>query len=232
MSTSRKGMAGELGFEPRSSVLEPDSLTVELTPPTPKRPLLGLFVVGVLTAGIAELRKLQTTRRRLLVLGRRVIAVLANRALQSDDLAHDESSLVWPATSAGKQLISQSTFRPFDTPRRRVEAPATFIPEIVLRGKDRSGTQSSSFIIHQNPESRKPTIRCAQKSVAKSGKDSHGNVQCDRAHKKAYETVDKHPNQTIRLGRASKSGRSTAPQIDKHQQVMVLRSQQRLGSFP
>jgi hypothetical protein len=26
-------MAGELGFEPRSSVLETDSLTVELTPP-------------------------------------------------------------------------------------------------------------------------------------------------------------------------------------------------------
>jgi hypothetical protein len=32
---------------------------------------------------------------------------------------------VWPATSAGKQLISQSTLRPLDTPRRRVEAPAT-----------------------------------------------------------------------------------------------------------
>ncbi len=26
-------LAGELGFEPRSSVLETDSLTVELTPP-------------------------------------------------------------------------------------------------------------------------------------------------------------------------------------------------------
>jgi hypothetical protein len=30
---SGRGMAGELGFEPRSSVLETDSLTVELTPP-------------------------------------------------------------------------------------------------------------------------------------------------------------------------------------------------------
>jgi hypothetical protein len=29
-------MAGELGFEPRSSVLETDSLTVELTPPQVK----------------------------------------------------------------------------------------------------------------------------------------------------------------------------------------------------
>jgi hypothetical protein len=27
-------LAGELGFEPRSSVLETDSLTVELTPPS------------------------------------------------------------------------------------------------------------------------------------------------------------------------------------------------------
>ena len=32
-----KGMAGELGFEPRSSVLETDSLTVELTPPQPSQ---------------------------------------------------------------------------------------------------------------------------------------------------------------------------------------------------
>jgi hypothetical protein len=144
-------MAGELGFEPRSSVLETDSLTVELTPPTPNRPLLGLFVVRVLAAGVAELRKLQTTRRGLLVLGRRVVAVLANRALQGYDLAHDESSLVWPATSAGKQLISQSTFRPFDTPRRRVEVPATFIPEIVLR--EGRPVRHTIFLIHypRNP---------------------------------------------------------------------------------
>jgi hypothetical protein len=106
-------------------------------------------VVRVLAAGVAELRKLQTTRRGLLVLGRRVVAVLANRALQGYDLAHDESSLVWPTTSAGKQRISQSIIRPLDTPRRRVEAPATCIPEIVLREEDRSGTRSSSPIIHQ-----------------------------------------------------------------------------------
>jgi hypothetical protein len=30
-------LAGELGFEPRSSVLETDSLTVELTPPVTER---------------------------------------------------------------------------------------------------------------------------------------------------------------------------------------------------
>jgi len=45
-------------------------------------------VVRVLPAGIAELRELQTTRRRLLVLGRRIVPVLAYRTLQCNDLAH------------------------------------------------------------------------------------------------------------------------------------------------
>ena len=86
-----KVMAGELGFEPRSSVLETDSLTVELTPPKPRANtprLLRLFVSCVLAARVAELRELQPTRRRLLVLGRRVVPVLALRALQGDNLAH------------------------------------------------------------------------------------------------------------------------------------------------
>ena len=63
-------LAGELGFEPRSSVLETDSLTVELTPPIRTRSgsLLGLFVRRVLAAGIAELRELKSTRGGLLVL--------------------------------------------------------------------------------------------------------------------------------------------------------------------
>jgi hypothetical protein len=60
----------------------------------------------------------------------------------------DTSFQVWPTTSVGKQLISQSFFRPFDTPRRRVEAPATFIPEIVLREAERSGTRSTLVIMH------------------------------------------------------------------------------------
>ena len=83
-------MAGALGFEPRSSVLETDSLTVELTPPV--RPggewnaglatpyslfpipyslffaLLGLFMVRMLAAGIAELRELEPPSGGLLVL--------------------------------------------------------------------------------------------------------------------------------------------------------------------
>ncbi len=99
-------MAGELGFEPRSSVLETDSLTVELTPPGGVRfgdtrfvnishlrtsnlyALLGLFVVRVLAARVAELGELQTAGRGLLVLGCGVVPVLALRALQCDDLAH------------------------------------------------------------------------------------------------------------------------------------------------
>ena len=58
----------------------------------------------VLAARIAKLRELQTTRGRLLVLRRRVVPVLAGRALQGNDFAHDVVLLTWPATSAGKQL--------------------------------------------------------------------------------------------------------------------------------
>ena len=75
-------MAGALGFEPRSSVLETDSLTVELTPPVVRNEetfasfrksgwrLLRFLVIRVLTAGIAELRELQAASGRLLVLRR------------------------------------------------------------------------------------------------------------------------------------------------------------------
>src|SRR5271163_2271644 len=91
-------LAGELGFEPRSSVLETDSLTVELTPPVlwdeaaapyPKQAeLLRLFVRRVLAAGVAVLVGLETAGGGLLVLGGGVVPVLAIRALQCDDLAH------------------------------------------------------------------------------------------------------------------------------------------------
>ena len=46
-------------------------------------------MIGVLTAELAELRKLQTARGRLLVLGGRVVPVLALRTLQRNDFAHD-----------------------------------------------------------------------------------------------------------------------------------------------
>src|SRR6201995_4945654 len=106
--TLRK-MAGALGFEPRSSVLETDSLTVELTPlwcvrsghraksdgkyaparaPLPGRLLLGFLMCRVLAAAVAELLELETAGGRLLVLRRRVVPLLAIRALQCDDFAH------------------------------------------------------------------------------------------------------------------------------------------------
>jgi hypothetical protein len=45
-------------------------------------------VVGVLAAGVAELRELKATSGGLLVLGGGVVPVLALGALQSDDFAH------------------------------------------------------------------------------------------------------------------------------------------------
>ena len=75
----------------------------------------------VLAAGVAELRELQTARGRLLVLRGRVVPVLALRALEGNDLAHFALLLLtWPATPAGKQLMSKL---PSDTPRRRGYGP-------------------------------------------------------------------------------------------------------------
>jgi hypothetical protein len=45
-------------------------------------------VVGVLAAGIAELRELEAAGGRLLVLCRRVVPVFALRALQCNNFAH------------------------------------------------------------------------------------------------------------------------------------------------
>jgi len=56
--------------------------------PVPCYCLLRLFVVGVLAAGVAELRELKPARGRLLVLRRRVVPVLARRTLQCDNFAH------------------------------------------------------------------------------------------------------------------------------------------------
>ena len=90
-------------------------------------------MVGVLAAGIAELRHLQTPGGRLLVLGRRIVPVLTCRTLQCDDLAHWLYFLsVWPATSAGKQLASE--LRLLLTRRNAgLKAPAALNPEIVMQ---------------------------------------------------------------------------------------------------
>jgi hypothetical protein len=121
LATLAHELAGAEGFEPPSSVLETDSLTVELTPlkpttslPTPsdescdresyhepeaaktsvqnpKTPLFGFFVRSVFTAAIAELRELQAASGRLFVLRRRIIALLAIRTLQCDYFTHNLS---------------------------------------------------------------------------------------------------------------------------------------------
>jgi hypothetical protein len=68
--------------------------------------LLGLLVIRVLAARVAELGELETARGGLLVLGGRVVPVLAYRTLQADDLAHISPSIVashlgWQAAILG-----------------------------------------------------------------------------------------------------------------------------------
>src|SRR5450432_3355003 len=82
---SSKILAGAEGFEPPSSVLETDSLTVELTPLYQK--LFHFLVRRVLPASRTELLKLQPLRRRLAVLGRRIIPLFTIRTLQLTNLA-------------------------------------------------------------------------------------------------------------------------------------------------
>ncbi len=88
----------------------------------------------MLPARIAELRELQTACRRLLVLRRRVVPVLAIGALQRDDLAHCFLSLSKVASHLGWQAAAVFTY---DTPQRRVLGPATD-PDCVAEDK-RSG---------------------------------------------------------------------------------------------
>ena len=65
-------------------------------------------MVGVLAAGVAELRELKPAGGRLLVLRGGVVPVFAIRALQCDDLAHWLNLLLtWPATSADKQRLTR-----------------------------------------------------------------------------------------------------------------------------
>ena len=90
-----ESLAGAEGFEPPSSVLETDSLTVELTPLClPRRltaqalELLCFPMRTVCAAALAELRELEAARGRLFVLRRRVVALLALGALQCHNLSH------------------------------------------------------------------------------------------------------------------------------------------------
>jgi hypothetical protein len=65
--------------------------------------LLNLFVPGVLAARIAELPCFHAFGMLLLVLRRRVVAVLAIAALQRNDFSHDlNPSLTQPSICEGK----------------------------------------------------------------------------------------------------------------------------------
>src|SRR6266481_6419783 len=87
-----QNLAGAEGFEPPSSVLETDSLTVELTPlcsagALARVSLLHFLVRLVLAASGTELLQFDTVRCRLAVLGRRIVPLFALTTLQRNDLS-------------------------------------------------------------------------------------------------------------------------------------------------
>jgi hypothetical protein len=100
----------------------------------------------VLTAGVAELRELEATSGRLLVLRGGVVPVFAIRALQCDDLAHYVSSLN-VASHLGWQAACTELL-----PTRRDAGQWPLLPNpdfLTERGAVRP--RSSSPIIHENP---------------------------------------------------------------------------------
>jgi hypothetical protein len=119
-------MAGAEGFEPPSSVLETDSLTVELTPlcslsncaicelsnlkfVNPKIQqsvnLFYFFMRRMLPAAVAKLLKLQPLRHGLPILGGRIIPLLALTALQRNNLSRHKTPLpVWRGHSCPRPL--------------------------------------------------------------------------------------------------------------------------------
>ena len=94
-----KLLAGAEGFEPPSSVLETDSLTVELTPlfscsadALVRVPLFNLFMRRMLPAPAAELFQFNPVRRRFAVLRSRIVPLFAITALHCNDLSGHENS--------------------------------------------------------------------------------------------------------------------------------------------
>src|SRR5205814_3878601 len=95
----QKTLAGAEGFEPPSSVLETDSLTVELTPlcscsadALVRVPLFNLFMRRMLPAPAAELFQFNPVRRRFAVLRSRIVPLFAITALHCNDLSGHENS--------------------------------------------------------------------------------------------------------------------------------------------
>src|SRR5580700_986172 len=114
-------MAGAEGFEPPSSVLETDSLTVELTPleSLPNCMICELFnskilqsvnlfyflMRRMLPAVVAEFLQLQPLRHSLPILGGRIIPFLALTALQRNNLSRHKTPLpVWRGHSCPRPL--------------------------------------------------------------------------------------------------------------------------------
>src|SRR5438874_5028351 len=102
---SPKTLAGAEGFEPPSSVLETDSLTVELTPlySFPNFVSIKLFhflMRRMLTAPVAKLLQLQPLRLCLAVLRSRIVPLFAITALHRNDLSGHT-----------KKLLAASLFR-------------------------------------------------------------------------------------------------------------------------
>ena len=93
-------MAGAEGFEPPSSVLETDSLAVELTPLCPR--LLRFAVDRVFPALAAELAELEPLGRGFAVLCGRIILIFTICALKLANFAghlnpsFSECLTVWP----------------------------------------------------------------------------------------------------------------------------------------
>jgi hypothetical protein len=88
-------------------------------------------VVGVLAARVAELGHFETTGGGFLVLSRRVVPILAVRALKSDDFAHGDITFLsgQPPRLASSLSVLRLTRRDAG-----LEAPAALFPEVVLLG--------------------------------------------------------------------------------------------------
>src|ERR1700679_3241212 len=99
----------------------------------------------MLAARVAKLFEVQPASGGLLFLRRRIVPVLAIRALQGNDLAHWTSSLIWPTTSVGKQ-------QPFEIllqPTRRdagLMGPCCPIPEFLKR--DGRAVRHTLFLVY------------------------------------------------------------------------------------
>jgi hypothetical protein len=92
-----RSLAGAEGFEPPSSVLETDSLTVELTPLLPLS--FHFFVRRMLPAALAEFLQFQPVRSRLPILGARIVPLFAITALHRNNFSGHCSLPVFPNRS-------------------------------------------------------------------------------------------------------------------------------------